>query len=72
MVTFGSGGRAFDTIFQQLFFGEERKYQQLRRLAVIQRIKKATRTPAINSIYVPLSDGPELCRTIIHYAIDHS
>ncbi len=71
VVAFGSGRRAFETIYQQLFFGEDRKYKELRALPVVKRVKKAIRTPSINSIYVPLSDGPELCRTIIQYAIDH-
>lgn len=71
VVAFGSGGRAFDMIVQELFFGKERKYEQLRTLPLVQRIKKATRRPSINSIYVPLSDGPDLCEMIIQYAIDH-
>lgn len=71
VVAFGSGGRAFDTIYKQLFFGKEKKYEQLRFLAVVQRVKKANRNPSINWVYVPLSDAPELCQAIIQYAIDH-
>ncbi len=71
MVAFGSGGRAFKTIYQQLFFGKDRKYEQLRALPLIQRIKKSSRSSSISSVYVPLADGTELCRMIIGYAIDH-
>lgn len=71
VVAFGSGRKSFETIFGQTFFGEDTTYDRLRALAVVQRIKKAIPSSSTNVLYVPFSDGPELCRTIIQFAIDH-